>query len=307
MRASLSDSLEYIVGAVGNRLDLPARDVRLALDAMRQHRVVPGVFGLYYKLVVAVRRGAYDQASGLLGRILAAAEAVPGFTINIYTDSSLGADRLLFGDLIDPDPGASPWICSPEGMAGFDRRVTQSLGLIAEADAALADELRGLIIQVVGALPGQGTAARPFGSASSFMLWGLLIVNMERYRTAADLIQGLVHEAAHLLLFAHSIEEPLVTNAIEERYTSPLRSDPRPMDGVFHATFVSARVHWVNRKLREATSAHFEPVAPGELDSRLAMLRDLYFGGLATVREHAKLTRTGRQILEESLDYMKAV
>ena len=138
------------------------------------------------------------------------------------------------------------------------------------------------------------------------MLWGLMILNVERYRTAAELIQVLVHEAAHLLLFAHSIAEPLVTNAIEERYASPLRPDPRPMDGVFHATFVSARLYYVNKRLLEAATATFAPVPVEELENKLRCIRTLYLGGLKTVQDHGKLTASGRFILEETLDYMKA-
>ncbi len=207
--------------------------------------------------------------------------------------------------MVNPDGGTSLWIAAPPAEEGFEQRVHDALGLIAVADPALADEIRGLIIQVVGAVPSRAPGAMSFGSVSSFMLWGLVIVNVERYATAADLVQGLTHEAAHLLLYAHSIREPLVTNPIDERYTSPLRSDPRPMDGIIHATFVSARLYYVNARLREVTSTSFAPVPLEELDRRLAMLRGLYLGGVKTLRDHGKLTATGRYILEESLDYMK--
>jgi len=163
-----------------------------------------------------------------------------------------------------------------------------------------------LTIEIVGALPVYGQDAPPFGGASSFMLWGLLLFNIDRYSTASKLVDGLVHEAAHQLLFAHSIDGPLVTNAIEERYPSPLRSDPRPMDGIFHATFVTARLHYMNQKLRDATTDQFAPIDPKMLDEKLCALRDLYFGGLQTVQKFGKLTSTGQQIIQESLDYMQA-
>lgn len=304
MRGSLSDSLSYIHETVGDRLGAQDIDVGMAFEAIRSHRVMPGVFGRYYKLVLALQAGHDEQARRFFQGILDTAGLCPDFSVDLFTEQSLGQDKALYGDLIDPNPGITPWICSPGHTEGFQQRVHDSLALIEVADPALAGEIRGLVVQVVGAAPFHGPNAQPFGSVSSLMLWGLLVLNMERYRTAADLVQGLVHEAAHLLLFAHSIEGPLVTNAIDERYLSPLRSDPRPMDGVFHATFVSARMHYVNRKLREATNATFAPVAIDELDRRLSDLRMLYFGGLKTVREHARLTESGQKILEDSLDYM---
>ena len=298
MRASLADSLDYISDTVGRRLGLAGSDTRAGTDAIRTHRVAPVVFGLYYKLVLAVRAGAHDQAAALFTRLLRRAETAPAFNVGLYDEASLGDDRPLYGDLIDPAPGAAPWLCPPPAPDGFQQRVHDSLDLIATADPALAAELRGLVVQVVGAVPSDHPEARPFGSASSFMLWGLVIVNMQRYQSAAALVTGLVHEAAHLLLFAHSIEGPLVTNAIEDRFTSPLRSDPRPMDGVFHATFVAARLHWAHRKLREAGSL---AVSPDELPE----FRRLYFGGMQTIADHAKLTPSGRRILAETRDYMQ--
>lgn len=307
MRAALCDSLDYIASALVRELDLPAGDVREAIDAIGSHRVEPGVFGRYYKLVLAVEAGRFDTARALFLDIIAKSPASPRFRVDLFSEGSLGADKQLYGGLLDLDTGAPPWFSPPAPDPDFQQRVVDALNLIDVADPALARELRGLVIQVVGAAPSSDPQARSFGSVSSFMLWGLLILNLERYRTAADLIQGLVHEAAHLLLFAHSIDGPLVTNAIEERYVSPLRPDPRPMDGVFHATFVSARMHYVNHKLRDAVTAGFEPIAVPELDRRLAEIRGLYFGGLQTVQDHAKLTPPGRRILEETLDYMNSV
>ena len=43
------------------------------------------------------------------------------------------------------------------------------------------------------------------------------------------------------------LDEPLVQNAPDESYHSPLRADDRPMDGVFHATLVCARLADFNR------------------------------------------------------------
>ena len=306
MRSSLADSLAYVVETVGRRLDIPRAHAERAIAAVRLHRVVPAVFGQYYKLVMAVHGGDYGQACSALRRIVDVASRTPTFGVDLYTEASLGEDRQLYGELIDPDAGSSPWLCPPPPTPDFSDRVRDSFALIAKADAALGTELRGLAIQVVGASPFHGPDARPFGSVSSLMLWGLLVVNVERYGTAVALVQGLVHEAAHLLLFAHSVEEPFVTNAIEERYTSPLRSDPRPMDGVFHATFVAARMHYSLRRLREVSDTSLEPIAVESIDRQLQDIQALYFGGLQTVRKHAKLTGTGQRIIEESLDYMQA-
>jgi len=299
MRASLASSLSYLHSALAERLSLSAADADAAATRIRTHRVRPGVFGRYYKLVFAVESGQLEKARALFLEILEQAQDTPTLSIAPFTDAALGEEKRLYNELIDPDAATRPWMAAPQSSDGLADRVVRALALIEAADPRLAGEVRALIVEIVGAAPSHAPGARPFGSVSSLMLWGLVIVNLERYATAETMVEGLVHEAAHLLLFAHSVDGPLVANAIEERYTSPLRSDPRPMDGVFHATFVSARMYYVTRKLREAAA-----VDTARLDERLKLFRELYFGGLQTVQAHAKLTPTGKRIIAESVDYM---
>ena len=64
-----------------------------------------------------------------------------------------------------------------------------------------------------------------------------------------SLLETLAHEAAHSLLFGIQISGPLVLNPDDARFASPLRVDLRPMDGVYHATFVSARMHFAMQEL----------------------------------------------------------
>jgi HEXXH motif-containing protein len=306
MRASLAASLDHVYSKVGSRLGVSASEAESTIANIRQHRVRPGTFGRYYKLVLAIESGDFPRAQDLSRQIAALVQFKAEFCVALLTEAELGDEKRIYTELIDPDPADAPWLLPPPADDKFTEKVGRALELIQTIDEALADELRGLVLEIIGASPYHGPNSRPFGSASSLMLWGMMLINLERYQTAQDLIQGIIHEAAHLLLFAHSIAEPLVTNPISERYTSPLRSDPRPMDGVFHATFVSARMYYVTHRLRKATTVDFAPIPVDQLDERLAMLRQFYFGGLQTVQKYGKLTPIGEQIMEETLAYMKA-
>ena len=77
--------------------------------------------------------------------------------------------------------------------------------------------------------------------------------------TVLDTAQALAHESGHNLLFGFCASESLVENADEELFASPLRADPRPMDGVFHATYVVARMHQTLTRLLEANVLDDEP------------------------------------------------
>lgn len=77
---------------------------------------------------------------------------------------------------------------------------------------------------------------------SSLFLPGVMVVNVEHCDTTANTLATLVHEAAHVRLNSLCSHEPLSLNPPDARYTSPLRSDDRPMEGVIHATFVCATI-----------------------------------------------------------------
>ena len=109
------------------------------------------------------------------------------------------------------------------------------------------------------------------------------------------MVQALAHECAHSLLFGLSTDGPLVQNDEGERFASPLRSDPRPIDGILHATFVTARMHQAVARLLEAEALPGSDRA--EAERALATNAELFARGLATLDQHARLTPIGAAAL----------
>jgi len=64
------------------------------------------------------------------------------------------------------------------------------------------------------------------------------MINANRRDGAVGMVQMLAHESAHDLLSAFAQQRPLVETRRTKLYPSPLRVDPRPMEGIYHATFV---------------------------------------------------------------------
>lgn len=79
-----------------------------------------------------------------------------------------------------------------------------------------------------------------FGGSSSLATWGMMCVNPLAHPRWIDYLPRLIHEASHNALFALAGDEQLVTNDPDALYYSPIRDCARPMDGIFHAAFVSA-------------------------------------------------------------------
>ena len=68
-----------------------------------------------------------------------------------------------------------------------------------------------------------------------------------RNEKITDALDFLIHEQSHLYVHLINNDDPIVLNP-RERYQSPLREEKRPLIGVYHATFVLARVYYVLTK-----------------------------------------------------------
>jgi len=115
-------------------------------------------------------------------------------------------------------------------------RLSEALALIGrvwpEAREQIDDLVR-FIVPVGGYGLRSGTVSRTFGA---------VYVGMDDpCLDAVRLADLLVHESAHLQLEVNQAHGALLKNPLEKG-RSPLRPDPRPLDGILHAAFVLRRV-----------------------------------------------------------------
>jgi len=137
-----------------------------------------------------------------------------------------------------------------------------------------------------------------FDGCSSLERWGAILINMRRTRSPLIMAETLVHESAHSLLFAVQLDDYLATNPATDRFPSPLRIDPRPIDGIFHATFVLSFMiaFLVEVAKHQATTSDLIKQVETALSERTKAFCD----GYGVLMEHAKLTEKGRKILSEA-------
>jgi HEXXH motif-containing protein len=123
-------------------------------------------------------------------------------------------------------------------------------------------------------------------------------------RSAVSIIDLLIHESSHLLLFGLSAEGTLLNNRGEERYSSPLRADPRPIDGILHACFVASRVHLAMCRLLESgyLTKDNEQRAADRRDHNAKSARI----ALEVLNKHAKPTELGESVLGSLRSYWTA-
>ncbi|MGH6893152.1 MAG: aKG-HExxH-type peptide beta-hydroxylase [Dongiaceae bacterium] len=190
----------------------------------------------------------------------------------------------------------------PGDAEDFKACFAAALSATTRAVPELAEEIRAIVSEVI-VIAGAPGAPYQFDGGSSYRLWGALFLNVKRGATRVGLIEALAHEAAHSLLFGLSVEETLARNPDDELFTSPLRADPRPMDGIYHAAFVSARMHWAMSGLIASD------LLTDEERAWAAKARDEdrvnFEMGYDTIATRARLTDTGRMVLDATRAYMR--
>ena len=141
-------------------------------------------------------------------------------------------------------------------------------------------------------------------SASSFNLFGLIVIWADAIHSPIYYLQQIVHETAHLRLFVVNIEDPLVLNPPEQKFRAPFRDDERPMLGIFHAYFVLARMVLGMREVQRnlpANSQHHD-----DLRQKLAVSEKRFFNTAKEVEQHGILTSTAQSIYTDCMSAVEA-
>lgn len=161
-------------------------------------------------------------------------------------------------------------------------------------------ELEALVAVILLAESGDETAR--FGGASAFAAWGAILINPANSRAPLPLALTLIHESSHLKLFYAYLEDEIVLNSPDDRYSSPLRRETRPMNGIFHATFVLARmILFLSDLIRtDAVPALLGATGHDAMEADLRRLRASFDEGYSVIAEHGVLTPKGAQILAQA-------
>jgi hypothetical protein len=303
MRAKLASSLTHIFDRAAPALNVEEHGLGRLLAEIAAHRLAPSVFATYFELVFALKAKRLDEAAHLWRQIAAAVGYNPILDVTPLTGEAFGEDAARFVRLLNAgEKGPIFGPPDPSQWPAFATRVAEAFSLLEQTDAALAAEIRALIVLVIGSAP--LSPALSFGGVTSLTLWGAVTLNTELHRTPLAIAEGLVHEGAHTLLFGYAVDERLVRNPDSERFASPLRSDPRPMDGVFHATFVCARLHLFYRRLLERRPQSLRDLDPRALEMKIAGLAARFHDGARLIADKAGLIPLGEKVLRSSVDYM---
>ena len=313
MRNELADSLGYLKMQLENqRPDLDIADqlgklVHVISTLRNNNRVRPAVFGHYYRLVFSILNNEKDLHNRL-NNLAASLQIQSELTIRDLSAKGLGDESLvtLYQQCLDTDENMKFGFISPDPKNSLQKResVNRALHLMSGILPELYGEIHAIISEIILASAPKTPNSPTFDGASSYQLWGALVLNADEDKSEMEIIETLAHEAAHSLLFGLTITEPLAYDD-EQRYHSPFRQDLRPMDGVYHATFVSARIHYAMS--RAIKSSLLNDSQMWECERNLSASRKAFYDGYEVISTAAKLSDTGSVIMQNAWEFMEQV
>ena len=262
----------------------------------------PEAFGLYFELTEHLLGGRSEKALSVAHELAACPVRLTDAKWRVMGRGSTRAQ--LIDAVLDRrlGPEASEF-CPIDASAvlAFDALLDNAMALLSIGAPGLHDEICAMVSDVLLAQAPAG-ARMEFDGASHYQFWGLLMLNPKHHRDRLAVAEVLAHESGHSVLFGLCREQVLSDNADEELYSSPLRVDPRPMDGIIHATYVSARMAWTMETLIASGCLSDGEVLVAEkaaVDDRRR-----FDAGWQTVSAHARLTPLGRDVLDGARAWM---
>lgn len=266
-------------------------------------RLRPDLFALHQDILRAAQRGDRGAiAAGFAELCASPVAAAPGLALRGWGGAGFSpgeAARFLriFGEEDDTRVVFGP--PPPAMLIAARAALMEATGVLADAAPTLHAEIQAVVSEIILAA-NAAQEGMSFDGVTAFHAQGALLLNAAELRSPPAALATLVHEAAHALLFAATEGAPLAENGPEERFPSPLRPDPRPMNGLCHACFVSARmVH--------ALDCAGEVFAP-EDQAEARRLRDgawrAHAAAWTVIRANARLTPPGATLLDAAARHM---
>lgn len=303
-RDKLADSLTYLAGFCSEGFTLPQKQLDRKLDEIRTRTILPETLAAYYDLVGAIQSENFSSAQSLFQEILESKTAGDTLEVIPFLPPQADSPSRHYLKQIDTDP-ENPFNIRPASQEDFNRAkqlISEALELLKAESPELFKEITTLLKRIMlgsgPSEPGEYT----FDGASAPGLWGAIVLNADEPEDVVDMVQTLSHESCHNLLFGYCINDRLVNNSDDERFSSPLRIDPRPLDGIFHATFVLARMYYAAATIADSPqlSPELQQKAKQEMKDRQAS----FYDGLSTLKTHADYTEQGKALINRAEAYM---
>lgn len=314
IQARLAEAVGHVLDQCRGIVDFDEAAAKDLLAVLRSSGTVrPTIYGRYFRAVREILAlgdapddVAFAAVAARLERLLAGPfEAPQGISIrplshSFFTDWEEAEFREDFvSESLD---NAQIVTVGVERARRFAEEARFMVDMIAEHAPNTYSEFEQVVAEIVPAEGRESEKGLSFGGCSSLERWGTILINFSDTTSAVSLCEALIHEGAHNVLFGSSPVEFHTRNAPDELHKSPLRLDPRPLDGIYHATFVLARMCYGMREFAGSTT--LDQAMCDEARARADEAQKLFWDGYAVLDEHAEYTDEGRAIMTAAHDYI---
>jgi hypothetical protein len=289
--ASLSESFDSAVATVERARSAVLRDAR---------RLRGVLYSVNAELEQAMRTGEVPRVRSLIAGLTLESFLGGSLVIHCFKGATLGqVEEDCFVTALRREfvsaYGEALRIEAPEHFERSERFLKLAIAGLRDIDPELAAEVQSYVVEVMVCASDQVHAG------SSFRTFGTIYLReLQPDQHWIVYLEHLVHEAAHLHLYALWKNDQIVMNESKGRFSSPLRREPRPLSGIFHAMFVLARLLRASSRLkRHPGYAGLETlwVTSNNNASNAASLVEKFEDAWATLHREAELTCLGEELL----------
>ena len=311
IKARLHTSLHHLIFEAAADLVPPAlSEAELtALVLPEGGYPAPVVFAFHQGLLNAAlteNTYAFKSLSDDLARLPAAEAMAPEKLTSVemseacFSAASLQALKTAFQDDVGLTAHLGP--PAPAARAAADRHLETAMTALAKAAPDWHREMELLGSQIIYTQSQDPSLS--FGGAAVFDAFGAVLINPETFRTPAVTLTQLVHEVSHQHMFLFHLDDAILLNDDDAAYASPLRREPRPMEGIFHAGWVSARMSLVaDAVLSSPDRPEWSDALAADKDTTIAVFRDC----AEVIDAHAEFTEFGRALYATARDAIDAL
>jgi len=297
VRGALLDSLKTVLDELPDAFSIAPTLISELSHRFDAARYSPALAVVYSELVGAI----FDEDEAAVQALLEALHhPAPKSAVVTLSDDGLGAGLAApYAKQIHDDRGygVQARALDADALAKSAGRIEQAKAQLRAMAPDFADEVDVLARQIV-LVRMASRHGLVFHGAANFYAWGAIYLNADAHADALSLMEGLVHETGHALLFGLSFGKPLALNEASEEFTSPLRDDPRPMDGLVHAAYVLARMAYAHSLF--SASDRLDPAQRAEARRRQARCVADFKEGYDTIQRHGRLTPLGQTAMAEA-------
>lgn len=264
VRNHLADSLTKVTDFLTQEeTSFDSSRAKISIVNIREKKASPHIYSRYFDIVLNIKKNNNPKALQMMSEISSISQ-IPKLDILPYSERILGDDyhrypMLVFTAFSNSSPIDTP---EPHLFDSHKTKIIDALKIIRNIDHASYEAFTCLVNEIIVGI--SKDKQNSFGGASSLMTWGAIFINARHYASLPKVVEFIIHELTHCVLFGINAKKTLVLNPTNELFSSALRRNLRPMDGIYHATLVCAHVamfmqKWVlseNINLKETDEAN---------------------------------------------------